>query len=332
MHTNSPRYSPTSTRDISTTMSSSHAVVSVLDSENATLSDSRVTSTIPHRTTIARRKKSQIRPPKHYRSKWSLLSKAQEERLLRHIDGLTKKGFPPNHHQFPVWVANISGKVPGKDWSYKFVLNHYWLVNNYFQLVKEKMEKHYFAPENTYNMDEKGFPIGKVNKTRRTFSHYWKKQGKLQGAAQDGNRIWITLLACVCANGSSLPQALIHPAKSGNVQDSWLDGCYFASSPTGWTNNELGMGWLSHIFDRHTKLKARQGRDPRLLLIDGHGSHLNLDFIYWCEKRNISICAYPPHSTHRLQPLDMSLFSPLSTYYSQALDQWIHETREAFAA
>jgi hypothetical protein len=81
--------------------------------------------------------------------------------------------------------------------------------------------------------------IGKIGKMKRIFSHSWKKQGKLQGAAQDSNRTWITLLACICADGSPLPPGLIYPAISGNLQDSWLDdfdlgdNCYFASTPTG---------------------------------------------------------------------------------------------------
>lgn len=36
------------------------------------------------------------------------------------------------------------------------------------------------------------------------------------------------------------------------------------------------------------------------------------------------MAVFPPHSTHRLQPLDVSLFRPLETYYSQELD---HHTR-----
>ena len=31
----------------------------------------------------------------------------------------------------------------------------------------------------------------------------------------------------------------------------------------------------------------------------------------------------PPHCTHRLQPLDVTLFKPLSTYYSQCIDSWM---------
>jgi hypothetical protein len=55
-------------------------------------------------------------------------------------------------------------------------------------------------------------------------------------------------------------------------------------------------------------------------MLDGHGSHCTLDFLERCHKRRILVAIYPPHSTHRLQPLDVSLFNPLATYYSQALD------------
>jgi hypothetical protein len=34
----------------------------------------------------------------------------------------------------------------------------------------------------------------------------------------------------------------------------------------------------------------------------------------------ILVAVFPPHSTYRLQPLDVSLFRPLISYYSQLLD------------
>src|SRR5271170_2709214 len=182
-------------------------------------------------------------------------------------------------------------------------------------------------------MDEKGFLIGILKKTHRIFTKSWKKQGKLQGAAQDGNRSWITLIAGICADGTSLPPALIYQASSGDIQDSWVDDyqpddkAYFTSSTTGWTNNELGMEWLIRVFDHATKKKAGNGWEPRLLFLDGHGSHINMPFLEWCHTHNIHICAYPPHTTHRLQPLDKSIFSPLATYYSQELDHWIQATQ-----
>jgi hypothetical protein len=119
-------------------------------------------------------------------------------------------------------------------------------------------------------------------------------------------------------------------AKSGNIQDAWLNDfdpqqhqCFFASSPTGWTNDELGYQWLVRIFDGETKAKAR--RQWRLLILDGHGSHVNMRFINYCDKSKILLAIFPPHATHTLQPLDVSLFSPLSRAYSSELEQFIHD-------
>jgi hypothetical protein len=111
----------------------------------------------------------------------------------------------------------------------------------------------------------------------------------VQNVIQDGSREWITLIATICVDGTSLSPGLIYQATSGNIQDSWLQdydpttqSCFFSSSLTGWINNSLGYSWLTTIFDRETKGKARQGRDWRLLIIDGHGSHINMSFIDYC--------------------------------------------------
>jgi hypothetical protein len=40
----------------------------------------------------------------------------------------------------------------------------------------------------------------------------------------------------------------------------------------------------------------------------------------WCQSNRILVAVSPPHSTHRPQPLDVSLFRPLASYYSQSLD------------
>jgi hypothetical protein len=177
-------------------------------------------------------------------------------------------------------------------------------------------------------MDEKGFLIGVIQKSKRVFTKSAVKRGQLIGAGQDGNREWITVLATICQDGSSITPCLIYQALTGNLQDTWLDDfdsnkdiIHFASSPSGWTNDDLGYSWLTTIFERYTRTKARHGRDWRLLYIDGHGSHVNMKFLTWCKEHKVIVAVYPPHSTHRLQPLDIGLFSPLANYYSQELNE-----------
>ena len=118
------------------------------------------------------------------------------------------------------------------------------------------------------------------------------KSKKMLGASQDGSREFISLLAGICADGTALPPALIYEGKSHDLQDSWLedfdsstDMAYFTASPKGWTNEDLGVSWLTKIFEPKTAEKA--GLGWRLLIVDGHSSHVNMRFIDICDKHRI---------------------------------------------
>lgn len=69
-------------------------------------------------------------------------------------------------------------------------------------------------------MDEKGFMIGMLVKGLRIFSKSKYQNSGLKQRLQDGNREWITSIACIYADGTSLPPGLIYQAISGDIQDS----------------------------------------------------------------------------------------------------------------
>lgn len=127
----------------------------------------------------------------------------------------------------------------------------------------------------------------------------------------------------MCADGSALPPSLIYQAAGNDVQASWVEdikleehSAHFATSPSGWTNDELGVAWLEQIFERCTKAKA--GRKWWLLIVDGHGSHLTMDWIRYLDTHRILMAILPPHSTHTLQPLDGVLLRPCSLLQRRA--------------
>jgi hypothetical protein len=144
-------------------------------------------------------------------------------------------------------------------------------------------------------------------------------------------REWIIILACVGADGEALPPGIIYQAANGNIRSSWVEdittehSIFVTSSPSGWTNNDVGLAWLEQVFDRSTKRKA--GRSYQLLILDGHGSHITMDFIKYCNNHRILLCILAPHSTHTLQPLDVVLFKPLSSSYSKGLFNDLHKTQ-----
>ena len=81
----------------------------------------------------------------------------------------------------------------------------------------------------------------------------------------------------------------------------------------GWTSNELGLEWLTTIFEPMTR--ARTIGVYRLLIIDGHESHATPQFDKHCKDYNIITLCMPPHSSHILQPLDVGCFAPLKKAY-----------------
>ena len=99
---------------------------------------------------------------------------------------------------------------------------------------------------------------------------------------------------------------------------------YFASSDKGWTNEDLGISWLEKIFLPQTEAKAGFGH--RLLILDGHASHVNWRFFDLCHQNRVILGILFPYSTHRLQPLDLKIFSPLSVAYSNEIDRLIQSS------
>ena len=100
-----------------------------------------------------------------------------------------------------------------------------------------------------------------------------------------------------------------------NLMTSWLPenhpaGWMFAANTSGWTSNYHGMKWIKH-FDTSIRDKLHSPNEYRLLLCDGHDSHVSADFVSFCIQNCIDLLLLPPHSSHLLQPLDVSVFGPL---------------------
>ena len=99
------------------------------------------------------------------------------------------------------------------------------------------------------------------------------------------------------------------------MPDHWTT----AVSSNGWTDRFLALQWLERNFEPSTR-PAEGDDDYRLLIYDGHDSHITYEFIeYAYAHRNKCLCL-PAHSTHLLQPLDIVTFSRYAAEYSKALD------------
>ena len=92
-----------------------------------------------------------------------------------------------------------------------------------------------------------------------------------------------------------------------------------SNSPNGYVedDSELFCGFFNKLFIPDTK--NIQG--PKLLILDGHGSHLSVDLIDLCRRKNT--CTACHHTTHVFQPLDVVIFNPLK---AKACNTWTEGT------
>ena len=92
----------------------------------------------------------------------------------------------------------------------------------YFKLLQQKVTQYTILPENTYNMDEKGFAIRVLSRTKRVFSRRQYEKKGVRQACQDSSREWVSLLAAICADGTAVPLGIIFASKNSTIQSRWV--------------------------------------------------------------------------------------------------------------
>jgi hypothetical protein len=79
------------------------------------------------------------------------------------------------------------------------------------------------------------------------------------------------------------------------------------------------MEWFEHF----VSVTRPSVSDPVLLIVDGHTSHTrNLHLIVRARECHVAIICLPPHSTHKLQPLDKTFMAQLKHYYGEEIRRW----------
>jgi len=160
-------------------------------------------------------------------------------------------------------------------------------------------------------MDESGFTIGVIEASKVIIDKQ-SSSNSIYHQAQPGRQEWVTSVECICADGSSLPPLIIFKAENfcrdwvpANAPKDWG----YSNNSQGWMSNIHGAEWLRQCFEPLTWEKANG--EWRLLLFDGHDSHISGDWFAHCLDNKIIPALLVPHSSHLTQPLDIGVFSPL---------------------
>ena len=82
---------------------------------------------------------------------------------------------------------------------------------------------------------------------------------------------------------------------------------------SGWTNGYMMKKWLETVFDPYTR-DVPPGKQ-RLLIMDGHDTHVQVDFLDSCWSRGIDCLILPSNMTSIFQPLNVAFFNQLKSAY-----------------
>ena len=124
----------------------------------------------------------------------------------------------------------------------------------------------------------------------------------------------VTVLAGFNAVGQFTPLLVLFKGK--RMKPDWAVGSpadtIVRMTDNGWITSETFMEW-GHAF---LKCLSKDGL-PHLLLLDGHGSHVyNVSFLDLMASNNVHVMCFPSHTTHLLQPADVSLFKSLKVNWT----------------
>ncbi|KAL8318525.1 hypothetical protein RB597_005688 [Gaeumannomyces tritici] len=195
------------------------------------------------------------------------------------------------------------------------------VLREWFDCYARCVEEYQIQPENSWNSDEIGFRVGVF-------------QGSLVWCYTDietwiqsdpDHRNLVTIMETCSAAGVTIPPFIIMAGiciSEKHVRNSLEPGTTLTTSENGWTDDLIALDWLDHFLEH---AKPASPDEYRLLLIDNHGSHLTLPFWEKCQAEKIVIFPLPPHTTHKLQPLDVGIFSTFKAAHQRDLARQIEQ-------
>ncbi|XP_027012391.2 histone-lysine N-methyltransferase PRDM9-like isoform X1 [Tachysurus fulvidraco] len=190
-------------------------------------------------------------------------------------------------------------------------------VNKFFDNLFSVLDKHRFAAQDIWNMDETG--ITTVQNPEKIVARKGVKQVCAVSSVEGGTLI--TLACAVSALGNSIPPMFIFPQKK-------IHPSFTSNGPPGCISTANGSGWMQRedflVFLKHFQTYTNSSLEAKVLLIlDNHTSHLSVEGIDFCKSHGIVLLSFPPHCSHKLQPLDRSVYGPLKRLVYNCCDGWM---------
>jgi len=255
------------------------------------------------------------------------------------IDDLRRLAFEVAEKNGYAHIFNRQTRMAGRKWYRGFMRRHRQLslrepeatsiaratgfnkprVHSFFDLLETVYARENLTADRLYNMDETCLSTVQTNQKKII-----GERGKRQIGAITSNERGqsTTCVVCVSSSGVYIPPMLIFRRKRVNqaLEIGAPPGTVFLAQDKGWMTATGFCFWLGH-FIKYVKPSVE---NKIVLILDGHVSHTkNLAALEMARSAGVVLVSLPPHTTHRLQPLDVGFFGPLSRYYDDAIRTWL---------
>lgn len=190
-------------------------------------------------------------------------------------------------------------------------------VQNFFCNLEKCYLKYEFPANMIWNLDETGCTT--VTNTPKIVAQAGTKRVGQISSTERGSLV--TMLAFANAAGGSIPPVFIFPRVhfKEHMLESGPTGALGLANLSGWITEECFLKALKH-FVGFVKPTAES---PAFIVLDNHNTHITINVVLYARANNLIMLTFPPHCSHRLQPLDLTIFGPFKARYRASMNDWM---------
>ncbi|EED13461.1 conserved hypothetical protein [Talaromyces stipitatus ATCC 10500] len=236
-----------------------------------------------------------------------------------------KRGLPPRRslvREMANYLLSQHGNQQvGEKWVYNLVKRRPEIESKFsrkYNYERAKCEDPKIIQEYFVRIRETGFAMGLCATAKVITGSDRYARPKL---LQPGDREWVTAIEAVNSTGWALPSYIIFKAKKymrlGWFEDlpaNWIINI----SDNGWITDKIGLEWLKLHFIPLTN--DRTLGKYRMLILDGHGSHLTAEFDRTCTENNIIPKRISRHTRSSSEAID-EVFTRASKAYEMSINK-----------
>lgn len=258
------------------------------------------------------------------------LDGAAKEKIKRKINERAANKNPISYRELQQYIRDEFSVVVSLEYLYKWISKENDIKSIEAEIMeKDRVEvdicniKDYF---NTLKSYADGIPSNFVFNCDETGIQQWVDRLKnltvivpsnVESAKigiQKSNEKRLTVLFCISMDGTYIKPYVLTERLSVNTKllERGLtpDKIEFIHTVNGFMNSDIFLKWLLDVFIPELQIRRKKYNyeGMAILVMDGFGSHLNFDSLDVLTRENVKVVYMPPHSSHLLQALDVTLF------------------------